>query len=177
LNAKKYSKFDTLNTAFAISDAAWIYSIEAENEKTFSYNKTIPLQDQLDTQNTKIKDAMNVAIQPIWRPDTTFVIQAELVDKVVDDTNPPTTKSTDSQYYNFGFRTKGTIGNFHTYRAEYDILEAQKREDEFMLATFKPYINYERSYPNADSNLLNATPICPAIIGYILLFISMSSIL
>jgi hypothetical protein len=58
-----------------------------------------------------------------------------------------------------GFRTKGPVGHFHTYRAEYKTLVAQDRADQYRLQSLKPYIDYAKSYPDAGGNVLNAKPL------------------
>ena len=156
VNSKNLSKFNTLNTAFPSTDSAWLYSVEAENEQTYRYNLSIPSQQELNEQNEKINELMNVAMQPVWRPNTTFAVQLEMKDSVYDG---DTMVTDTSKFYNFGFRTKGPIGHFHEDRIEYQNLLAEKREDEFALASLKPYVNFDRSYPNADGDLLRAKPI------------------
>jgi hypothetical protein len=63
------------------------------------------------------------------------------------------------RYFHAGFRTKGPAGHFHTFVPRYNELKLKDREDEFMLATLKPYIDYSKSFPNADGRLINAKPL------------------
>jgi hypothetical protein len=58
--------------------------------------------------------------------------------------------------YAFGFTTAGPVGYFHTDpNAHY----GDPHPDQWPLTSLRQYIDYERSYPNADGNLLGAKPL------------------
>jgi len=117
----------------------------------YAYNNSIPAQSAVTAQNIAMEDAVNNTILPIWRPDTTYAIQVQETDRV---------EGTETlRYHNFIFRTAGPVGHFHQYRQEYASLQAKDREDEFKLASLKDYIDYSKSYPNADGNIINAKPL------------------
>jgi hypothetical protein len=67
-------------------------------------------------------------------------------------------KSTDSDFYYFGFRTAGPVGYFHTDPDAHYVV-APKTPDQYMLTGLKGYIDYKRSYPNADGQLIGAKPL------------------
>ena len=61
--------------------------------------------------------------------------------------------------YLFGFKTKGPAGFFHQGNPTYEDLLSKDREAEFKLANLQYYIDYEKSYPNADGALIHAKPL------------------
>lgn len=122
-------------------------------------------QNDIQGQNTAMIDAYNKTIQPIWRPNTIYAVQVIVSDKVYRESSHDNTKQTS---YTLGFKTVGGLGHFHRYTdpligsgtiQRYNDLLALDREDEFRLANLEPYVNYERSYPNAKGNLLGAKPL------------------
>jgi hypothetical protein len=62
-----------------------------------------------------------------------------------------------SDFY-FGFRTAGPVGHFHTDPSAHYVV-APKTPDQYMLTGLKGYIDYRRSYPNADGELIRAKPL------------------
>lgn len=122
-----------------------------------TYNSTIPSFSTLMANNAAMTNAINNTIRPIWRPDTTYAVSIRTVDNVsVAETGH---SSATPVYMHVGFRTEGPIGHFHQHRAEYAALALQDRTDEFRLQSLKPYIDYSKSYPNADGNILSAKPL------------------
>lgn len=99
-----------------------------------------------------LSDGLNRAIQPIWRPNTTFAIAIKTRD-VVGNQNSP------NKVQVFGFKTAGPIGHFQQQSAVYQKLEAQDRIGEFKLANLKYYIDYERSFPDAQSRYDLSKPV------------------
>ncbi len=121
-----------------------------------------------EAANTAMFEAIKGTVQPIWRPNTKFAIGVKTADKVYreGETTPLTT------YYNhtvFGFQTAGPIGHFHQYptnitmpatlRNDYETLVDNSKADQFQLKSLKSYIDYNKSYPNADGDLSNAKPL------------------
>jgi hypothetical protein len=149
----------------------------------YEYNLNIPSQEAiaLDTQATI--DGITKFIQPVWRPNTNYVVHFVLKDTV--DNN----QSTVPFSYVYGFTTAGPVGFFHNHeKATYgdlllpngNILEDANGiirnpsgaivpqdpdnpitpyPDKYPLTSLKQYIDYNRSYPNADGNLLSAKPL------------------
>ena len=127
--------------------------------------ETFVWQNAVQGQNEAMVDAYNKTIQPIWRPNTIYAVQVAVADEVYRESSHDNTQQT---VYTLGFKTVGGLGHFHRYTdpligsgtiQRYNELLALDREDEFKLANLQPYINYERSYPNAKGNLLGAKPL------------------
>jgi hypothetical protein len=121
------------------------------------YNSTIPSFSTLMANNAAMTTAINNTIRPILRPDTTYAVSIQTIDKV--SVAEKGHSSATPVYMHVGFRTAGPIGHFHQHRAEYAALALQDRADEFRLQSLKPYIDYSKSYPNADGNILSAKPL------------------
>jgi hypothetical protein len=121
------------------------------------FNNTIPSFSTLLANNTAMVKAINNTIHPIWRPDTTYAVSIRTVDNVSISGSGPV--SATPKYMHIGFCTKGPIGDFHQHRAEYAELVSQDRADQYRLQSLKPYIDFSKSYPNADGNVLNAKPL------------------
>lgn len=118
----------------------------------YQYNIYIPGQPaiQEDTEATVL--GLTGYIQPIWRPDTSYAVKIALKDMV--DDNPA---ATGNFSYAFGFTTGGPVGYFHTHpNANYG---DPNHPDQSPLTSLRQYLDYGRSYPNADGNLLGAKPL------------------
>lgn len=121
------------------------------------YNSTLPDYTTVLNNNNAMVTAISNAIYPIWRPDTDFAVTLKVSDRVTAPEQGYDVTTT--RYMHVGFRTKGPVGHFHESRAEYDALKDQDRGDQFRLQSLKPYIDFSKSYPNADGNILNAKPL------------------
>lgn len=121
------------------------------------YNSTLPDYTTVLNNNNAMVTAISNAIYPIWRPDTDFAVTLKVSDRVTAPEQGYDVTTT--RYMHVGFRTKGPVGHFHEERAEYDALKAADRGDQFRLQSLKPYIDFSKSYPNADGNILNAKPL------------------
>ncbi|MDX6530204.1 MAG: hypothetical protein QOH41_2494 [Blastocatellia bacterium] len=119
------------------------------------FNNTIPSFSNLLGNNNAMVRAINNTIHPIWRPGTTYAVSIRTVDTV----SAPGAPGPMSRYMHIGFCTKGPLGHSHQYRAEYKALVLQDRGDQYRLQSLKPYIDFSKSYPNADGNVLNAKPL------------------
>jgi hypothetical protein len=97
-------------------------------------------------------DGLNKVLQPVWRPDTTYAVQVRTRDVVNGQATP-------SRTHIFGFQTAGPVGHFHQQNPRYRELAAADRKDEFKLATLKPYIDYQRSYPDAQGRYDLSKPV------------------
>ena len=112
------------------------------------------------TQNQVISDLqilnnnLNKTIQPVWRPDTTFAVAVKTKD-VVDQNERGAVEQTQI----FGFRTAGPIGHFQQQSAVYQALAQQDRTAEFKLADLKNYVDYERSFPDAQGRYDLSKPV------------------
>lgn len=125
----------------------------------FEYQQTIPGFEVINQQTQDMIKAMNKTVQPIWRPDATYLLHFRLKDDVDNGSN----NSKVFDYY-YSFMTKGPIGHYHKQFPEY--LEENvngeliiRKEEEKTITSLRPYIDYERSYPNPDGNLLGSKPL------------------
>ncbi len=121
----------------------------------YNFNWYVKSQDQVNEDNSVMRESFTNVIEPIWRPDTAYRIEITTNDYLFSEKNPPNYQKS----YCFFFKTAGPVGHFHTYDPGYQALLEQNMEDQFRLATLKPYIDYSRSYPNADGRLINSKPL------------------
>lgn len=145
----------------------------------YEYNLNIPSQQAIEADSQATIDGISKFIQPIWRPDTSYIVKFRLKD-IVDNGYSATP-------YNFvyGFTTAGPVGFFHTHEnATYGDIKLnstttlddttgivrdnngvivlpnqEPHPDKYPLTSLRHYIDYSRSYPNADGNLLSAKPL------------------
>lgn len=117
----------------------------------YQFNITIPGQAAIESDYQNTVEAIQRMLTPIWRPDTKYSVRLQVSDRVNDGA------STDFNFY-FGFRTAGPVGYFHT-DSHAGYVPSGKSPDEYMLTGLKGYIDYQRSYPNADGELIRAKPL------------------
>lgn len=153
---------DNINTyPTHLQEVCWM-SLE-----NFEYNQTIPGQAEVEAEQTAMQEGNEKTIQPIWRPNTHYYIRFKLKDEVDNGANIGTFD------YCYGFKTAGPVGHFHNangvnYGNEYDAQgQVTNRQpdgtltnpDQYPLTSLRPYIDYQRSYPQANGNLLQAKPL------------------
>jgi hypothetical protein len=118
---------------------------------------------QIDNQVTKagminevqvMSDSLNKTIQPLWRPDTTYAIKITTQDRV-NGSIPAGSAHT----HIFGFKTAGPLGHFHQESKIYQQLAAQDQADAFKLADLRFYIDYDRSFPDAQGRYNLSKPV------------------
>ncbi|MDB4922070.1 hypothetical protein [Mucilaginibacter sp.] len=97
---------------------------------------------------------LNKTIQPVWRPDTTFAITISTTDTVNSNQG-----SAINYTQIFGFRTAGPIGLFQQQSAIYQNLLQQDRADEFKVANLRGYIDFDRSFPDAQGRYNLSKPV------------------
>ncbi|MCH2194727.1 hypothetical protein [Kordia sp.] len=152
----------------SVQEVCWL-SIEQHE-----YNQTIPGMDAIEQEQEDMEEAVQRTAQPIWRPNSTFYVHYQLKDEVDNGENAGV-----FDYY-YGFKTAGPIGHFHdaygvTYGNEYDennniinradsngnpsISGKLTNPDSYPLTSLRQYIDYDKSYPNADGSLLQAKPV------------------
>ncbi|HBS86429.1 MAG: hypothetical protein A2W91_19640 [Bacteroidetes bacterium GWF2_38_335] len=109
---------------------------------------------------TAMIEAMSRTVEPIWRPNGTYLIRIKSRDSVTGGGNADY-----EEYYFYGFNTKGPLGHFHQFDLRpvdskgYVALESVGREDEYKLSKLKDYIDVARSYPDAEGNIIDAKPL------------------
>lgn len=101
-----------------------------------------------------LSDGMNRTVQPVWRPDTTFAVRVRTRDRV-NGNLPANSEKT----HVFGFKTAGPVGHFHQQNKKYQELAATDRAGEFKLANLTHYIDYERSFPDAQGRYDLSKPV------------------
>lgn len=121
------------------------------------FNATIPSFASLTASNTAMATAINKIVRPIWRPETEFAVTIATVDRVTVSEQGLAQATT--QYLHVGFSTRGPPGEFHLHRSEYAQLASKDRANEYRLKSLQPYIDFARSYPNADGEILGAKPL------------------
>lgn len=133
-------------------------------------NQTIPTEEVQEADNDALIDAINKTLQPVWRPNTTYAIQVKTEDRLFRE-GGSSGLGTYRERVVYGFRTAGPIGHFHQYpklqgtteivqsRGDYAALANAGKADEFRLNNLRSYIDYSKSYPNADGQLINAKPL------------------
>lgn len=136
-------------------------------------NQTIPTASQQNANNQQLFDSINKTLQPIWRPNTTYAIRIKTSDRVYSEGS---SSPLAGPYYldvAYGFKTAGPVGHYHNYpidnstnnvphekeRKDFFDLEAKDRQDDFKLLSLKYYIDYAKSYPNPDGDIINAKPL------------------
>ena len=94
-------------------------------------------------------------VQPIWRPDAQYAIKIKTEDAYRSERGAGVHESS----HQFYFRTTGPVGHFHRDYEPYSNLVNENREDEFKLANLKHYLDYKRSFPDANGKIVNAKPL------------------
>ncbi len=117
------------------------------------WNQTIPGSVAIEGEFQDMVNGVEKTIQPIWRPNTSYYIKYSLKDEVDNgDSNPGI-----YDYY-YGFKTVGPLGHYHK-SGEVNYIPQGASPDEYPLTSLRSYIDYNRSYPNADGNLLKSKPL------------------
>jgi hypothetical protein len=101
-----------------------------------------------------LSDTINKTIQPVWRPNTTFAVMVKTQDRVNGNIPSGSLKT-----HIFGFKTAGPLGHFHQQSKAYHDLEQTDQAAAFKLANLKYYINYDRSFPDAQGRYDLSKPV------------------
>jgi hypothetical protein len=128
------------------------------SKESYVHNTTIPGFEAVQEDKAAMIAAVQNTVQPIWRPNTTYYLNFKLQD-TVDDKN-----ATTYDYY-YGFKTLGPVGHYLIPDPVTPVGENPVPKNGLTdlakspLASLKQYLDYNRSYPNADGSLLQAKPI------------------
>ncbi|MDP5201117.1 hypothetical protein [Flavobacterium sp. DG2-3] len=136
--------------------ATYIQSVEWLSKEDYYHNKTILDIPAVGEQFQAMKDAVQTTVQPIWRPNTTYCLDFTLTDTVDDNKKRPT----EFKYY-YGFKTYGPIGHYPVPYPENQNPEVKNELtalSKSTLTSLRSYLDYDRSYPNADGSLLQSKP-------------------
>lgn len=139
----------------------------------FEFEATIPTQQSQEEENQELIESILNTVQPIWRPNTNYCISFTLKDLVNDGV-----EIGQNEYF-YGFKTAGPIGHFHDaldvkygneYNSSGNLLNRKDIDDEisvsgkltnpdkYSLTSLRKYLDYKKSYPNVDGNLILAKP-------------------
>lgn len=119
----------------------------------YTYNLNIPGQSAITADAQAAVAGVNKFIQPVWRPDTSYYVKFKLKDLVDNGLG------TGIYEYAYGFHTAGPLGFFHLDEyAPYGPITTEE-QNLYPHASLRAYIDYERSYPNADGSLVSAKPL------------------
>lgn len=134
----------------------YIQSVDWLSKEDYYHNKTILDIPAVAEQFQAMKDAIQTTVQPIWRPNTTYCLDFTLTDTVDDNKKKPN----EFKYY-YGFKTLGPIGHYPVpYPKDQDLPVKNELTDlsKSSLTSLRSYLDYNRSYPNADGSLLQSKP-------------------
>lgn len=135
------------NCATSLQQICWLTVAQHE------YNMTIPGQAAIAQDQQDMVAAMQKTAQPIWRPNTKYYVHFRLKDTVDNGSS----QAGIYDYY-YGFKTVGPLGHYHN-NPLVNYVAPGSSPDQYPLTSLRQYIDYNRSYPNADGNLLQAKPL------------------
>ena len=148
-------------------NSTYLYQICYLTYGDYLKNQSIIPASLQDSNNSALLDSINKTLQPIWRPNTAYAIRIRTSDSLEGEDDSSISRTYQNDLV-FGFKTAGPVGHFHKYpvslteeskRTRYSELESKSKEEEFKLKSLKHYIDYAKSYPNADGDLINAKPL------------------
>jgi len=133
--------------------------------ESYRYNELLPSTQARQTDQEKMLRAVS-KIQPVWRPETKYYVHFQLKDVVA--LNKANQQTGVFDYY-YGFTTSGTVGHYRrneitdllNQEQQSPLSEPQKNLLEKLkrMNLLAKYIDFMRSYPNADGNLLQSKPL------------------
>jgi len=140
-----------VNYSTSIQEIGWL------TRESAVHNLTIPDSDAVSADNKAMEAAIQNTVQPIWRPNSTYCLKFTLADRVDD-------KNTTTFDYYYGFKTLGPVGHYpvpdpvvpagQEAPAKNELTDLSKSP----LTSLRQYLDYNRSYPNADGSLLLSKP-------------------
>ncbi|WDF64519.1 hypothetical protein [Flavobacterium sp. KACC 22763] len=136
-----------------------IQRVDWFSKEEYYHNKTILDIPAVAEQLQAMKNAVETTVQPIWRPNTTYCLDFTLTDTVDDNKKNPV----EFKYY-YGFKTLGPVGHFPVKDPEAIDPQNPPAKNELTalskspLTSLRNYLDYNRSYPNADGSLLQSKP-------------------
>ncbi|MDR2064593.1 MAG: hypothetical protein LBP85_02620, partial [Prevotellaceae bacterium] len=130
----------------AICDTTSLQQIRWYTVERYQYKELLPSIEEKREDQTAMAEAVNKYIQPVWRPATKYCIHFQLNDEVSYNGTP---KSSGVYKYYYGFKTTGSVGHY----------QGTGNNIGKGLNLLEKYIDFNRSYPNADGNLLQSKPL------------------
>ncbi len=143
-----------------------LFEVEWLTQDESTFNSNVPSQKEIEEDFKEGKNAVVKSVAPVWRPNTAYRVHFRLQDEVNGNGIHP------FDYY-YGFATAGPMGHYPTPNiisgrsmnyGQYisnnlKVTNVFEAEDKFAHSTLRNYIDYKRSYPNANGNLLRAKPL------------------
>ncbi|MEN2416394.1 hypothetical protein [Flavobacterium mesophilum] len=135
-----------------IQKVCWI------NRENYLYNQNIPPYAAVVEDKKAMVAGIEKTVQPIWRPNTTYYLHFTLEDNISGR------GAVTFEYY-YGFKTLGPVGHFPIPDPKLGPGESNPPKNGLSdlakspLASLRQYLDYNRSYPNADGSLLQAKPV------------------
>ncbi len=122
-----------------------------ETEATRRFNEQqVEINETREEQLAYFGLGLQNVLQPVWRPNGAYAIRIEGRDVVEGNTS--------NQSYVFGFKTGGPIRHYFDAVEAAQQVELENLENEG-LYSLKPYLDFGRSYPSVDGNLIGAKPL------------------
>lgn len=121
--------------------------------ENYEYNQTIPGSGAIEAEFEDMIEGVQTVVQPIWRPNTAYYVKYRLKDEVDNGESNPGLYD-----YYYSFKTVGPLGHYHK-NPDVDYVKPGTKPDQYALTSLRSYIDYNRSYPNADGSLLRAKPV------------------
>ena len=144
--SNKIKVFGKCDPITSLQEICWM------TQEKHEFNLTIPGQSAVEQEQQDLVDASQKVVQPIWRPNTSYYVRFRLKDEVDNGVSEGV-----FDYY-YGFKTVGPVGHYHKHN-EVSYVPSDANPDQYPLTSLRQYIDYNRSYPNADGNLLRAKPL------------------
>lgn len=134
-----------------------VQRIDWLSKESYIHNINIPDFAAIEENNQAMGDAIQNTVQPIWRPNTTYCLNFTLTDKIDD-------KDEKDFVYYYGFKTLGPVGHYPVPPPPTPAGQDPAPQNELTnlsnspLSSLRQYLDYNRSYPNADGNFLQSKP-------------------
>lgn len=119
----------------------------------YIYNMNVPGQTAITADAQASVAGVNRFVQPVWRPDTSYYVKFRVRDDVDNGYGAGVYE------YAYGFHTAGPLGFFHLDEYSPYGPVPYEEQDQYPHTSLRAYIDYERSYPNADGSLVRAKPL------------------
>ncbi|MGE8342728.1 MAG: hypothetical protein ACN6OI_16990 [Flavobacterium sp.] len=139
-----------VNYSTSVQEIGWL------TRESAVHNLTIPSSIAVAEDNQAMQAAIQNTVQPIWRPNSTYCLKFTLADRVDD-------KDTTKFDYYYGFKTLGPVGHYPVpdpvVPPEQTLVKNELTDlSKSPLTSLRQYLDYNRSYPNADGSLLLSKP-------------------
>lgn len=143
-----------------------LHEVEWMSLKDFTINEEMPGKDAIQKSYLQTVNAIKNNVSPVWRPGMKYILSIKVSDTLKNNSKLV-------ERFNFGFKTARPVGFFQVdydevaknlvdaknvpYRSNY--VKDIEHPNIYKLTSLRDYIDYGRSYPNADGNLLKAKPL------------------